>query len=210
VAGAGREGAVPLRALNSNVLTVDAILGPRGALASALGGYEFRPEQLAVAREVETRRKRNLVERRFRALARSFTLSSALPLTEEQRRHLQSDAALQQLVHAGDAIRTDALRLLDMSPVITAADGDEMGEHTTGHPAAAIELDVELAGEVDRAAFVRTVVDAVRTAAAPFSMPRSARKSVSDEERSHFRVHLAIYPEPIDGSPGGTRPLRSS
>ncbi|HZA14705.1 MAG TPA: ATP-dependent DNA helicase [Myxococcaceae bacterium] len=37
----------------NELLTVDALLGPRGALASALDGYEFRPEQLEVARAVE-------------------------------------------------------------------------------------------------------------------------------------------------------------
>ena len=37
----------------NELLTVDALLGPRGALASAMDGYEFRPEQLEVARAVE-------------------------------------------------------------------------------------------------------------------------------------------------------------
>jgi ATP-dependent DNA helicase DinG len=37
----------------NELLTVDALLGPRGALASVMEGYEFRPEQLEVARAVE-------------------------------------------------------------------------------------------------------------------------------------------------------------
>jgi ATP-dependent DNA helicase DinG len=50
--GAAHQGGIALPLVNEH-LTVDALLGPRGALASAMDGYEFRPEQLEVARAVE-------------------------------------------------------------------------------------------------------------------------------------------------------------
>ncbi|MGH2351840.1 MAG: ArsR/SmtB family transcription factor, partial [Chloroflexota bacterium] len=117
----------------------------RLGITAQIANYHVRAlEAAGLVRQVETRQFRNLLEHRFRAVARSFALSTALPLTEVQRRRLQSDVALQQLVHAGDAIRRDALRLLE-----TPAPG--------GHSALAVELDVELADEGERAAFVHAL-----------------------------------------------------
>ena len=149
----------------------------RVGIAAQIANYHVRAlEAAGLVREVETRQVRNLLEHRFRAVARSFTLSTALPLTDAQRRRLQSDVALQQLVRAGDAIRQDALRLLE-----TPADG--------GHHALALELDVDLRTEADREAFVRALNEAIRTAAAPF---RATRKRGGQDTR--FRTHVAIYP----------------
>ena len=44
---------VPRLSLPQDALTVDLVLGPRGALSAALPAYEHRPEQLAMARAVE-------------------------------------------------------------------------------------------------------------------------------------------------------------
>lgn len=177
-------------------------VGRELGISAQVANYHVRAlEAAGLARQVETRQKRNLIERRFRALARSFTLSSALALTAEQRHRLQSDAALQQLVHAGDAIRADALRLLE-SPVGVAPATDLPESAATGHAAAAIELDVELPTEVDRTAFVRAVIDAVRTAAAAFRASRPGG-APSGAEPARFRTHLAIYPIPSESRHGG-------
>ena len=145
--------------------------------------------------EVETRQKRNLVEHRFRALARAFTLSSALPLSVEQRRRLQADAALQQLVRVGDSIRADALGLLEASPALATAStprpaagaGARAGAGVSN--AAAIEIEVDLGGAADRAAFVRSVTEAIRSAAAPF---RRRRRGTG----ARYRLQVAVYPVP--------------
>jgi DNA-binding transcriptional ArsR family regulator len=149
----------------------------RLGIAAQIANYHVRAlEAAGLVREVETRQVRNLLEHRFRAVARSFTLSTALPLTDAQRRRLQSDVALQQLVRAGDAIRQDALRLLE-----TPTDG--------GHHALALELDVDLRTEADREAFVRALSEAIRTAAAPF---RATRRRGGRHGR--YRTHVAVYP----------------
>lgn len=158
-----------------------AEVGRRLGIAPQVANYHVHALAAAgLAIEVETRRKRNLLEHRFRAIARSFTLSTALPLTEGQRRRLQGEVVLQQLVHAGDAIRRDALRLLESRPADSA--GGERSE-----AAAALELDVVLADGVDRASFVRALSAAIREAAEPFRRAPGSRATP-------YRLHVAIYP----------------
>jgi DNA-binding transcriptional ArsR family regulator len=163
----------------------------RLGIAAQIANYHVRAlEAAGLVREVETRRVRNLLEHRFRAVARSFALSTALPLTDAQRRRLQGDVALQQLVRAGDAIRLDALRLLE-----TPAPG--------GHHALALELDVDLPDQADREAFVRALDEAIRTAAAPFRAAGPGGRS------GQYRTHVAIYPAPpaaAPPAPDGDRP----
>jgi DNA-binding transcriptional ArsR family regulator len=171
-----------------------------GLPAQVINYHVHALERAGLAREVGTRRKRNLVEHRFRAIARSFTLSSSLALTEQQRRRLQSDVTLQQLVRAGDSIRSDALRLLETlgaggapadSPPDPATDAaDAAAQQPAGHAAAAIEIDVELATSADRVAFVRAISDAIHAAAAPF------RRKRRTSHATPYRMHLAIYPIP--------------
>ena len=178
-----------------------ADVGRELGITAQVANYHVRAlEAAGLAREVDTRQKRNLVEHRFRALARSFTLSSALPLTDEQRRRLQSDVALQQLVHTGDAIRADALRLLENPAGGTRAAASDGKEAATIIPAAAIELDVELPAETDRAAFVRVVVDAVRSAAAACRAEQRPHVADSGTGAVRYRAHLAIYPTPGEPS----------
>jgi DNA-binding transcriptional ArsR family regulator len=156
----------------------------RLGIAAQIANYHVRAlEAAGLVREVETRQVRNLLEHRFRAVARSFTLSTTLPLTDAQRRQLQSDVALQQLVRAGDAIRQDALQLLE-----TPAVG--------GHHAVALELEVDLRNEAEREAFVRALSEAIRTAAAPFRATRSR-----GGQRHRYRTHVAIYPAALAAAP---------
>ncbi|HEY3060661.1 MAG TPA: helix-turn-helix domain-containing protein [Chloroflexota bacterium] len=144
----------------------------RVGMAAQLANYHVRTlEGVGLAERVESRQRRNLIEHRFRAVARSFTLSSALPLSDEQRALLQQDVAVQELIQTGDAIRNDALALLHR---------EDIERHL-----ATLTLDVALRDEAERAAFVRAVLDAVRHAAAPY---RAA------ESGSAYRLHLAVYP----------------
>ncbi len=155
----------------------------RLGIAAQAANYHVRAlETAGLVRQIDTRQVRNLLEHRFRAVARSFTLSTALPLTDAQRLRLQGDVALQQLVRAGDSIREDALRLL------------EAPEASGGHNAVALELDVELPSATDREAFVRALSEAIRTAAAPF-------RAVRTRGTHHvYRTHVAIYPAaPLEG-----------
>jgi len=132
-----------------------AEVGRRLGLASQLANYHVRAlEQAGLAERVETRQRRNLLEHRFRSVARSFALSAALPLSDEQRRSLQQDVVLQQLVKTSDSLRADALALLE-------------GAHADRH-LATMSLEVELRDGAERAAFVRALMDAVRRAAEPF------------------------------------------
>ena len=147
----------------------------RVGVAAQLANYHVRAlEEAGLAERVDTRQRRNLLEHRFRAVARSFALSSALPLSDEQRVLLQQDVALQHLVQTGDTIRNDALMLLAQS---------DAERHL-----ATISLDVQLATEAERAAFVRAVVEAVRAAAAPYR----ARSDAADS--TGYRIQLAVYP----------------
>jgi DNA-binding transcriptional ArsR family regulator len=61
----------------------------RLSIKPQLANYHLRAlADAGLARPVEVRQRRNLVERRYQALARSYVMSSALPLTTEQRRRL--------------------------------------------------------------------------------------------------------------------------
>ncbi|MGH2356189.1 MAG: ArsR/SmtB family transcription factor [Chloroflexota bacterium] len=151
-------------------------------IAPQVANYHVRAlESAGLAHEVETRQKRNLLEHRFRAIARSFTLATALPLTEAQRQRLQRDVALQQLVRASDAIRQDALTLLE-------------GQDDAERAVAALEIDIELADGADRVAFVRALTDAIRTASEPF-------RTAPGRRATRYRTHLAIYPVPEPPAP---------
>lgn len=136
---------------------------------------------VGLAREVEIRQRRNLLERRYQATARSYVMSSALPLTDGQRQRLSSSIALQALVTTADALREDALRLL------------EQGE-ATQVASAVVEFDVELAEGEDRAAFVRALSEAVASAAEPYRRRAGPRSTT-------YRTRIAIHPSVASTSP---------
>jgi DNA-binding transcriptional ArsR family regulator len=148
----------------------------RLSIKPQLANYHLRAlAEVGLAREVELRQRRNLVERRYQALARSFVLSTALPLTEEQQRRLASSVTLQALVTSADEIRADALRLLD-----------ERDDAVAG---AAIEIEVELGEQADRAAFVGALSAAIARAAEPY-------RGRSGSGLTAYRVRIAIHPRP--------------
>jgi DNA-binding transcriptional ArsR family regulator len=146
----------------------------RLSIKPQLANYHLRAlAEVGLALEVESRRRRNLVERRYQALARSFVLSTALPLTDDQRRRLASSVSLQALVRAGDELRADALRLLQ--------------EHDVAIPSVSIDIDIELADHEDRARFVRDLSEAVAAAAEPY------RRRAKDATTS-YRARIAVHP----------------
>jgi hypothetical protein len=106
-------------------------------------------------------------------VARSFTLSAALPLNDDQRRLLQENVAVQHLVGTAEEIRNDALALL--------------AEGHVARQLAAVSLDIALADEVERAAFVSAVVQAIRHASTAF-------RGAVGGERQMYRAHVAVYP----------------
>lgn len=165
-------------------------------IPAQVANYHVRAlEAAGLITEVETRRHRNLVERRFRAIARSFALSTALPLSEAQRRRLQSDVALQQLVRAGDSIRSDALRLLEATPAESETEASSIA-------AAALEIEVALPEGADRTAFVRAVTDAVREAAAPYRR-RKGRGGAAETYRMQLVIYPAVGPDAAAGAASG-------
>jgi len=172
-------------------------------LPPQLANYHVRALAAAgLAEEVEVRQRRNLLAHRFRAVARTFSLGAALPLSDEQRQRLQQDVALQALLETADGLRRAALGLLDQP------------ERPDRH-LATLALDVELGDEADRAAFVRAVVEAVQQAAAPYRA-RTGRDAAAAEGSSaargtragdstnvgddgglgSYRLQLAVYPRP--------------
>jgi DNA-binding transcriptional ArsR family regulator len=147
-------------------------------LPPQLANYHVRALAAAgLAEQVEVRQRRNLLERRFRAVARTFSLAASLPLSDQQRELLQQDVALQELVQTADGMRRAALGLLDQA------------EHAERH-LAAITLDVELGDQADRAAFVRAVVEAVQHAAEPYraSTADRARRTESTDDAEEVRT----------------------
>jgi len=146
----------------------------RLGIPAQLANYHIRAlRQAELVEEVGTRLHRNLVEHQFRAVARAFVLSTALPLSDRQRAQLQGDVALQALVQAGDTIRHDAVQLLE-------------NPDAAAHASAVSEVDLELANETDCAALVAALLAAVRAAVEPYRQRRSGG--------SRYRAHVVIYP----------------
>jgi ATP-dependent DNA helicase DinG len=95
-------------------LDVDAILGPRGALAAALPGFHHRPEQLAVARAIEAA----LTHRRFllaeAGTGTGKTLAYLVPAALSGRKVVISTATRnlqEQVVHKDVPLLRDRLGL---------------------------------------------------------------------------------------------------
>ena len=133
-------------------------------------------ERVGLVRPVEQRLVGNLVETLFQSIASSFVLGDEALWTDPRRAQAMRDQqSLERLVEVGRRLHRDAAALLDRA----AFDGEEI-------PSAALEVDLRLASDADRAAFMRDVINAIKPV-----LDRYGRR-----DGSPHRVALAAYPHP--------------
>lgn len=127
-------------------------------------------------RSAGERRRGNLVEHLYEAVAGTFTISSRVAFGErdgERDRALAAQVALRHLVDHGERLQFAAVTLLDRA----AFDGEDV-------PSATVEATVRLAGADDRAAFVDEYLAAVRDLIERYAGP----------DGDEFTVGLAVHP----------------
>ncbi len=132
-------------------------------------------EKAGLVERTGTRAKGNLVETLYRAVARSFVVSTKVAWTHPYRvAALRRSHALGTLVALGERLQRDAAVLLDRA----AFDGEDL-------PSAAVSAEVAFPDEAARAAFMD---DYLRT-----TKELLERHGARRGER--YRAILAVYPE---------------
>jgi DNA-binding transcriptional ArsR family regulator len=132
-------------------------------------------EKAGLVERTGTRAKGNLVERLYRAVARTFVVSSRVAWSHPDRvAALRRQHALGTLVDLGERLQRDAAALLDRA----AFEGEDI-------PSAAVSAEVSFPDEAARAAFMD---DYLRTTSELLER-HGARKG------ERFRAILAVYPE---------------
>jgi DNA-binding transcriptional ArsR family regulator len=170
------------------VRILDALRDPESAagVARAIGqsrqnvNYHLKElERAGLVEPAGERRRGNLLEPLFRAVARSFVVSPRLAWGGD-RRHaaLRDQVSLEQLVVLGERLQQDATALLDRA----AFDGEEIAS-------ASVTADVAFPDEQARAEFMREYLAAL----GPLLRRHGAR------EGAPFRVVVAVYPQPEGG-----------
>jgi DNA-binding transcriptional ArsR family regulator len=132
-------------------------------------------ERVGLVRPVEQRLVGNLVETLYQSVASTFVLADDALWSDPRRAQaMREQQSLERLVDIGRRLHRDATALLDRA----AFDGEEI-------PSAAMEVEVRLGSEDERAAFLREVIKAIRPI-----LDRHGRKSGTP-----YRVALAAYPD---------------
>jgi DNA-binding transcriptional ArsR family regulator len=133
-------------------------------------------ERAGLVRRVGERRAGNLMESLYQAVAGTFVVSPRLAWTDPRRvRALADQVALENLVTAGERLQRAAALLLDRA----AFGGEQIAS-------AAVEAEVRLAGEAQRAAFLSEYVAAVGP----------LLKKYGTRDGDPYRVVLAVHPDP--------------
>ncbi|RUS48001.1 helix-turn-helix domain-containing protein [Cohnella sp. AR92] len=140
-------------------------------------------EKVGLIRRCGSRQVKNLIEVLYRAVARSYVIPDSFGWSEDLTQRMKDQGALRQLVNVSERIRTDALRLMEVS--------DEEGEV----PSAVLETDLHLPDERTRERFLADYADAVRTVVRKYQAQGSAEGG--------FKAILAVYPQLEQG--GGKR-----
>jgi DNA-binding transcriptional ArsR family regulator len=136
-------------------------------------------ERAGLVRRVGERRAGNLMESLYQAVAATFVVSPRVAWTDPRRTGALADqVALESLVAAGERLQRAAAQLLDRA----AFDGEQIAS-------AAVEAEVRLAGEAQRAAFLSEYVAAVGP----------LLKKYGDRDGEPYRVLLAVHPRPEEG-----------
>ncbi|MBB6635606.1 winged helix-turn-helix domain-containing protein [Cohnella thailandensis] len=140
-------------------------------------------EKVGLIRRSGTRQVKNLIEALYQAIARSYVIPDSFGWSEDLTQRMKDQGALRQLVNVSERIRTDALRLMEVS------DSEEEV------PSAVLETDLSLPDEKTREQFLRDYEEAVR------SVVRKYRAQGAQE--GGFKAILAVYPQ-LDQ--GGSKP----
>jgi DNA-binding transcriptional ArsR family regulator len=132
-------------------------------------------DRVGLVRAVGQRTVGNLIETLYQAVASSFVFGDeALWADPRRAQAMREQQSLERLVDVGRRLHRDAAALLDRA----AFDGEEIAS-------AALEVDVHLSTESERAAFMRDVITAIRPVLDRYG----------DKSGSVFRVAIAAYPE---------------
>ena len=133
-------------------------------------------ERAGLVRRIAERRHGNFVETLYQSVAPTIVVSPRAAWGDERRvETLRHQLALEHLVGLGERLGRDAAVLLDRA----AFDGDEIAS-------ASVEVEVRLADEDARAAFMRDYLAAVR--------PVLDAHGTADG--TAYRVAIAVYPDP--------------
>lgn len=137
-------------------------------------------ERAGLVRRVGERRTGNLVELLYQAVASTFVVSPRLAWVDQRRTEaLAEQVALENLVAVGERLQRAAALLLDRA----AFEGEQIAS-------AAVEAEVRLADETQRAAFLSEYVAAVGP----------LLKKYGDADGNPYRVLLAVHPDPVEKS----------
>jgi DNA-binding transcriptional ArsR family regulator len=135
-------------------------------------------ERAGLIRLVGERRSGNLTENLYQAVAATFVVSPRVAWVDARRTGaLVEQVALENLVAVGERLQRSAALLLDRA----AFEGEQIAS-------AAVEADVRLADETQRAAFLSEYVAAVG--------PLLKKYGVAGGQP--YRVVLAVHPDPVE------------
>jgi DNA-binding transcriptional ArsR family regulator len=133
-------------------------------------------EKAGLVQRVGTRQVRNLVEVLYRSIAKTFVLADCLSMKPETVQKLKDQSSLAHLVTTSERIRRDAMLLMEQSDV-----GQEI-------PSATLQLQVHLANEQQRQAFIEEYAAMVQQLV--------ERYAAGKDENEAYQVLLAVYPKP--------------
>ncbi|MFD0698150.1 ArsR/SmtB family transcription factor [Paenibacillus sp. GCM10027628] len=133
-------------------------------------------EKAGLVQKVGTRQVRNLVEVLFRSIAKTFVLAESLSMKPETVQRLKDQSSLAHLITTSERIKRDAMLLMEQS------DANEV------IPSASLELQVHLADEQQRQAFVDEYAAMVQQLV--------SRYTSTSSEDSTYQVLLTVYPKP--------------
>jgi DNA-binding transcriptional ArsR family regulator len=133
-------------------------------------------ERVGLVSKVGERRARNFIETLFQASATAYVVSPRAAWGDERRMRAVADqVSLERLVELGEELSRDAAILLDRA----AFDGEEIAS-------ASVDVEVMLADEEQRAAFIDEYLAAVTPIA----------RRYGQRDGSRYRLRLAVYPYP--------------
>jgi len=140
-------------------------------------------ERGGLVRAVGERRKGNVVEQLYQAVAGTFLVSPRVAWSDETRaRALADQAALSALVDLGERVHRDAAALLDRA----AYDGEQIAS-------AVVEAEVSFPDGAARSAFMQEYLEALG--------PLLKKYGVHKNAGSGYRVALAVYRDPGEETP---------
>jgi DNA-binding transcriptional ArsR family regulator len=133
-------------------------------------------EKAGLVHKVGTRQVRNLVEVLYRSIAKTFVLAESLSMKPETVQRLKDQSSLAHLITTSERIKRDAMLLMEQS------------EANEIIPSASLQLQVHLADEEQRHAFVEEYAAMVQQLVNRYS-------NVPNVD-STYQVLLAVYPKP--------------